>query len=152
MDVRSTRYAKRGAADPSDLPFPYPDAAFDMVCAFEVFMHIPLDGVRNYLDEIRRVLRPEGTAVLTFMAIWEHEDEPVYQGRPWVSIGGGVRTRFPEKDGLSMGYEIGLLREVFRTAGLDLITEIEGLWHSPWKERPSGPVHRCDLFELRPAQ
>ncbi len=41
----------------------FADATFDVVCSFEVVEHIA-DSAR-YLAEIRRVLRPEGTALLS---------------------------------------------------------------------------------------
>ena len=149
VDVANPRFHASGVADAHDVQFQYPDAAFDMVCAFEVFMHLPLDGVRNYISEIARVLRPGGCAVLTFMTIWEPGAEPVYQGRPFVDIGGGVHTRFPEEQALSMGYEVELIRELFLASGLEEFAAIEGLWQSPWKLRGPGPVHNCDLFALR---
>jgi SAM-dependent methyltransferase len=36
------------------------DEAFDLVCAFSVFTHIPLEWQRPWLEELRRVLRPGG--------------------------------------------------------------------------------------------
>ena len=150
LDVENPRYRPSGSATAADVRFPYSNDEFDCVCAFEVFMHLPLDGIRNYLAEIARVLRPGGIAVLTFQAIWEHEREPVLGGRPFVALGDGVYTRFPERDGgVSMGYSVDLIRSLFRTTGLAVVAEIEGRWHSPWVERPPGPVHNCDLFALR---
>ena len=96
---------------------------------------------------VSRALRPG--RVLTFMAIWENEDEPVLGGRPFVAVGGGVHTRYPENPGLSMGYRVELIRDLFRERDLESVAEIEGLWHSPWKPRPPGPVHRCDAFAVR---
>jgi SAM-dependent methyltransferase len=148
-DVQNPRYHESGSVASETVRFPYPDASFDLVCAFEVLMHLPLEGVRNYLDEVARVLRPGGVAVLTFMAIWDNEIEPVFVGRPFVAIGGGVHTRFPEKRGVSMGYRAGLIRGLFRAVDLQPIGELEGLWHSPHKPRPPGPVHNCDVFAVR---
>jgi SAM-dependent methyltransferase len=150
LDVRNPRFHAAGAGAASDVRFDYGDAEFDIVCAFEVFMHLTLDELRNYLDEVTRVLRPGGVAVLTFMAIWENEEEPVLGGRPFVAIGGGVHTRYPENPVLSMGYRVELIRDLFRERDLESLGEIEGLWHSPWKERlPDIPVHRCDAFAVR---
>ncbi len=150
LDVQNPRFHAAAGKHAHEVRFPYPDAAYDIVCAFEVFMHIPLNGVRNYLNEVARVLKPGGRAVLTFQAIWEHETEPVLDGRPFVDIGGGVHTRFPESTGLSMAYKADLLRGLFRECGLEQVEEIEGLWHSPWTARPAGtPVHKCDVFTVR---
>ena len=39
------------------------DAAFDVVYAFAVFIHIPRELFRVYLDETRRILRPGGSLI-----------------------------------------------------------------------------------------
>lgn len=41
-------------------------ASVDFVCAFGVFEHIGLDDMRWYIEEMKRVLRPSGTAVFNF--------------------------------------------------------------------------------------
>ncbi len=61
-----SRYAGRAnlefrEADCTRLPFA--DASFDMVVSFETIEHIP--GQEAFLDEVRRVLRPDGCAVLS---------------------------------------------------------------------------------------
>ena len=42
---------------------PFPDASFDVVVSFETIEHI--GGQETFLDEVRRVLRPEGFLVLS---------------------------------------------------------------------------------------
>ena len=150
FDVANPRFSPGGGVQAHEIRFPYRDDEYDIVCAFEVFMHLPLEGIRNYIREIARVLKPNGKAVLTFNAIWERENEPVLFGRPFVDIGGGLHTRFPERDGLSMAYKAALLRDLFRSAGLAPVDEIEGLWHSPHVPRTDGkPLHNCDVFVVR---
>ncbi|HYC60576.1 MAG TPA: class I SAM-dependent methyltransferase [Thermoanaerobaculia bacterium] len=63
--VSNTHYG-RGGVDPSEFHFPYPDASFDFAFAMSVFTHMTLDGVRNYIAEAHRVLRPGGTLVASF--------------------------------------------------------------------------------------
>lgn len=45
-------------------PFPYPDDRFDVILFCEVVEHLTHDPVR-VMNEIRRVLRPDGTLILT---------------------------------------------------------------------------------------
>ena len=52
---------------------PAPDASADMVCFFSVITHLPHEVSYLYLEETRRVLRPGGRVVLSFL---EHEFEP----------------------------------------------------------------------------
>ena len=63
--VSNSHYG-RGGVDPSQFRFPYPDASFDFAFAMSVFTHMTLDGVRNYIAEAHRVLRPGGTLVASF--------------------------------------------------------------------------------------
>jgi len=49
-------------------PLDVPREHFDMVLAFSVFTHIP-DGWRDWLKEIRRVLKPDGLAFLSFLSV-----------------------------------------------------------------------------------
>lgn len=46
-------------------PLPYEDASFDFLYAISVFTHLPLDLQRGWIDEVRRVLRPGGIALIT---------------------------------------------------------------------------------------
>lgn len=150
LDVQSTRYRPHGDQAAAAVRFPYDDDAFDLACAFEVFMHVELDGVANYLAEVARVLRPGGVGVMTFMAIWDPDEVPTYAGRPFAPIGGGVHTRFPERAGVSMAYQDHLIRQTVAEAGLALVDTIEGRWHHPWDE-PTEPGHNCDVYVVTPA-
>jgi len=50
---------------------PFEDKSFDVVYSFGVFCHLPLEGQRSYLKEIKRVLR--GKALISF-ANWLRND------------------------------------------------------------------------------
>jgi len=47
----------------SCIALPHPDAAFDLVVAFEVIEHLP--GWRDFLQEVRRVLSPTGQFIVS---------------------------------------------------------------------------------------
>jgi len=148
LDVYNERYRPNLSTGPEQVRFPYDDASFDVVCAFEVFMHVALDGVRNYLQELTRVLRPGGTAVVSFMAIYPEEEEPRYGGRPFVRVAEGVYTRFPNRRSTSMGFDVDLIRRVIAETGLEEVDALKGRWHTPFIEVV--PIsHGCDLFALR---
>lgn len=150
LDVASARYRPDGGHTAATVRFPYEDDSFDLVCAFEVFMHVDRAGVANYLSEVSRVLRQGGSALLTFMAIWDPNEVPTYAGRPFEPIGGGVHSRFPERPGVSMAYQDHLIRTMIRDAGLRITEAIEGRWHKPWDE-PTDPGHNCDVYVVAPA-
>jgi SAM-dependent methyltransferase len=57
-------------------PFPFQDASFDVVCAYDVLEH--LEDESALLDEMRRVLKPGGALVITVPALpflWSAHDE-----------------------------------------------------------------------------
>ena len=49
------------------LNIPAPDASADMVCAFSVFTHLLHAETYLYMEDIRRVLRPGGRLVFSFL-------------------------------------------------------------------------------------
>ncbi|MBX6374924.1 MAG: class I SAM-dependent methyltransferase [Acetobacteraceae bacterium] len=50
---------------------PAPDASADMVCAFSVFTHLLHEETYLYLEDIRRVLKPGGRCVFSFLEFAE---------------------------------------------------------------------------------
>lgn len=48
-------------------PLPYPQGTFDMVYALSVFTHLGAESSGSWLEELARVTRPGGLAVLTFL-------------------------------------------------------------------------------------
>jgi SAM-dependent methyltransferase len=152
LDVHNARFRPDGTEPPDAVRFPYRDDSFDVACAFEVFMHMPLAGVANYLSEMARVLKPGALAVVTFMAIYPDETEPRHAGRPFVPIGGGAHSRFPEHASMSMGYDVALIRQLLAGAQMEETASIKGRWHSPLRKPDTEPSHNCDLFAVRVAK
>lgn len=73
VDQRLLDFAKSKAsghfrfATSHALTIPAPDASADMVCAFSVFTHLRQSETYLYLEDIRRVLRPGGKLVFSFL-------------------------------------------------------------------------------------
>jgi SAM-dependent methyltransferase len=57
-------------------PLPFEDASFDLVVALSVFTHL-VETWHEWLLEVRRILRPGGVALLSFLG-----------RRPWTHLGG----------------------------------------------------------------
>jgi SAM-dependent methyltransferase len=66
LDVRTERYNPGGSLSCATAQFPAADRDVDVVFAASVFTHLYPDDSRSYLREMRRVLKPSGTAVLSF--------------------------------------------------------------------------------------
>jgi ubiquinone/menaquinone biosynthesis C-methylase UbiE len=46
-------------------PLPFPDQAFDLIYSISIFTHLPEDMQHQWLDELRRVLKPGGVLLTT---------------------------------------------------------------------------------------
>ena len=155
LDVYNDAYRPTGLVGPEHVRFPYESERFDVVCAFEVFMHLSLEGTRNYLREITRVLRPGGLAVVTFVGAYP--DEPVSFDAEYVQVGDGIYTTRPDRSSSDMAYDVALVRAALTDAGLDEVGSVKGLIHTP-PDRRSGSVpgielpavdHGCDVLAAR---
>ena len=67
-------------------PLDYPDDHFDLVTAFSVFTHIA-DGWSDWMLEIRRVLKPGGLLIATFL---DSMAARTFIGLPWDEERGGM--------------------------------------------------------------
>lgn len=65
LDVRNERYNPGGEAITGSFRLPYDDASFDIAYAYSVFSHMESGDIDRYLAELRRVLRPDGSAFVT---------------------------------------------------------------------------------------
>jgi SAM-dependent methyltransferase len=81
VDVLNKAYNPNGHLDPESFQFPYPDKAFDFVFLTSVFTHMLPPEVRHYLSEIRRVLRPRGTCLMTLFLMNGDSWEAIQTGR-----------------------------------------------------------------------
>lgn len=68
-DVRNRQYNRHGGRPAAEYEFPFADAGFDVGLAASVFTHMEPDGVRRYLEEAYRVLRPGGSLACTFFLV-----------------------------------------------------------------------------------
>jgi ubiquinone/menaquinone biosynthesis C-methylase UbiE len=66
IDLKNDLYNLRTEREARDFVFPYRDGEFDLVFLTSVFTHMLLEDVRNYLLQIRRVLKTGGVCFATF--------------------------------------------------------------------------------------
>lgn len=67
-----------GADKPAHLPFPVPDGDVTLFNAHSVFTHVLPSSVDHYLDEMARVLAPDGTAWTTWF-LFDRSGFPMLQ-------------------------------------------------------------------------
>jgi len=63
--LRATYPDRRFAVNGASPPLPFPDHAFDLVFAISVFTHLDEEDQMSWLEELRRILRPDGQAALS---------------------------------------------------------------------------------------
>jgi hypothetical protein len=74
-------------------PLPFEDGYFDLIYSLSVFTHLTTTW-EAWLHELRRVLKPQGHAVITFLNRTAHE---YYEGRPFDEESVGMMIRHPQR-------------------------------------------------------
>lgn len=80
VDVFNRLYNPRGTITPADLQFPFGEGCFDFVILTSVFTHMLEADLENYVGEIRRVLKPQGRAFMTFFLLNERATRASREG------------------------------------------------------------------------
>jgi SAM-dependent methyltransferase len=65
VDVENARYNKRGRPLDEAFRLPFEAERFDVIHLYSVFSHMESAEVRRYLEEFRRLLKPDGGVFLT---------------------------------------------------------------------------------------
>jgi len=149
VDARNVRYRPGRGTEAESIRFPYDDEAFDVACAFAVFMHMQLPEIANYFEEIGRVLNTDGFAVTTFRSIGAGEQPPRTRDRDWVAVGDGVYSIFPETPGRALAYDDALVRATIDGAGLDLVEAVPGRWHNQPPALDGPPSLGADVYIVK---
>ena len=108
-------------------PLDYPDDHFDLITALSVFTHIA-DGWSDWLLEIRRVLKPGGLLIATFL------DSIVSPGAHWPALGRGAtgdgRLRL-RQSGDDLAERVSLALVAARALGSRLRDRRAAAWGGP---------------------
>jgi SAM-dependent methyltransferase len=133
VDVHNTLYNRAGRIPPQDFTFPYPDASVDLVLLTSVFTHMRSTEVQRYLDEIRRVLKPDGRCLCTCFLLNDESMDLIRAGRSALDIrhpvsGSDCFTTSPQEAEAAIGYEEGALLGWIDRRGFGLIGKYDGSW------------------------
>ena len=80
-DIFNKHYNPKGKLLSSSFRFPYEDGSFDFVFLKSVFTHLLPGSIQNYLQEIRRVMKPSGVCLATLFLMNAESQELINQGR-----------------------------------------------------------------------
>lgn len=111
--------------------FPYSDSEFDTVFLFSVFTHMQPLEVQNYLNEIRRVLKPNGKCLSTVFSyndsneafIASENSEYVFPFKRE-----GYRLMNEKVPSANIAFSENKFNEMLKESGLKLTTQVNGTW------------------------
>jgi ubiquinone/menaquinone biosynthesis C-methylase UbiE len=126
------------------LHIPAPDQSADMVCAFSVFTHLLHAESYIYIEDIRRVLRPGGRLVLSFLEFANPEHWVVFADTVNIQRHAAVPhlNMFLERNAIDLWADkLGYVREAF----------IDGA-DAPWRDAGAaeGPLWQSLAILRRP--
>ncbi len=115
------------------LHVPAPDASADMVCAFSVFTHLLHIETYLYLADMRRVLRPGGRVVFSFLEFADPEHWLVFDNTVEAQRSDTVPhlNQFIERPVIDLWCDkLGYVREAFIDGAAAPWPEAPALWQS----------------------
>jgi SAM-dependent methyltransferase len=149
-DIQNGFYNRKGKSTPSEFPFPYPDASFDVVFLASVFTHMFPPDVTHYLHEIARVLKPGGRCLSTFFLLNEESLAltEAKKGRfNFKHERQGYRTISVLRPEAAIAYTEPFVRDLHETCGLELL---EPLHYGSWCGRPEYTSFQDILIAVKP--
>jgi ubiquinone/menaquinone biosynthesis C-methylase UbiE len=111
------------------LDIPAPDASADMVCAFSVFTHLLHAESYIYMEDIKRVLRPGGRLVFSFLEFADPDHWTVFAG----TVDGQRNSTLPH---LNQFIERNAIELWAKALGYELETFVDGS-AAPWGDAPN---------------
>lgn len=89
-DLWHSYYNPRGQYKTEEYVFPYDDNTFDIVFLNSIFTHFLPVTIAHYLDEINRVLKPDGTVLATYFIANDESIELDKRGLSATSLRGAL--------------------------------------------------------------
>jgi SAM-dependent methyltransferase len=129
LDVWNGEYNQTGKLAEADVVFPAGDASVDLAFATSVFTHMRMPGMRRYLAEAARVLKPGGRLAFTAFALTPgREGSEVFAFQPFAETSRIIDPRSPER---AIGHQRPAIEAAVAAAGLTLTASHNGLWAQP---------------------
>ncbi|MFQ5512014.1 MAG: class I SAM-dependent methyltransferase [Candidatus Krumholzibacteriia bacterium] len=130
VDNYNKEYNPKGNRPTGGYRFPYENETFDFVFLTSVFTHMLPADVRNYLTEIRRVLKRGSRCLITFFLLGDTAGNGLPAGRThfrhrrdgyWT-----IDSRTPER---GIAYEESTVRATYESCGLRVVDPVRyGVW------------------------
>lgn len=125
VDLFSQFYNSKSDGRAETFRFPFDDETFDVVWSTSLFTHMLLPGVRNYLKEMARVLKPGKRVYNTYLLLDEISEplviKPRLDGRTMMHPVDGGRIGYKDKPEHVVGLYKDRVLEAHEEAGLKVV-------------------------------
>ena len=141
---RTAEYAKAEKLDidlkvGDMLELPYSNASFDCILCRNVISHTDTAGMHQIVEELKRVLRPEGECYLT---LGSKETWGFKQDWPVVDENTKIRIEDGPENGIPHFYaDYDLIQELFKDFKIELIYQLEDFYEKGGKTLNSWHYH-----------
>jgi SAM-dependent methyltransferase len=156
-DVTNAAYGRAAeGSSPAKYVFPFADESFDVVFLASVFTHMFPADIANYLQEIRRVLRPGGCVLASCFLIDAEVKGRMEEGLAqfhFTLIPGHLQTWSAHSSVFEacMGYSDAAHYKLYEDAKLDIIHSFTGNWSGGDPEQVSTFTGQDIVVARRPA-
>jgi ubiquinone/menaquinone biosynthesis C-methylase UbiE len=157
-DVHNGQYNPTAEIRASEYTFPYGDTEFDVAFLTSVFTHMLPEDVSHYMDEIARVLKPGGRALITWFLLngeterllEQQEDrrhDPASNAHDALLSHdfGPYRTTNPRAPEHVVAYYEPWVRDAYARSGLQIVPPIH---YGAWAGRTQ-TIHNQDVILAR---
>ncbi len=141
VPVFNQRYNPKGTVKASEFIFPYDNDRFDLIFLTSVFTHMFKDDVANYLEQISRVLKPGGMALITWFllnGVSRTAENPFFDFV--YDFDDVTRTTTPKNPEAALAFDEGFVRGLYADCGLTIADIEYGTW-----ARPDSPFQLQDM-------
>lgn len=131
-DIYNKRYNPKGKYQSAEYKFPYQDESFDFIFLTSVFTHMLARDMENYLSEISRVLKKNGTCFITFFLLNEESSGLIDKNKSKFGFkyqDEDCRLEDKKVPESAVAYEEGFVRSLHKKYELSILEPIQyGSW------------------------
>lgn len=137
--------------DASQFIFPYEDSSFDKIFSFSVFTHMKMNEIEHYLNEINRVMRPNGLSLHTFF-LYDDTDAQRISTLPNFNFPidrGKYKLMSDKVESANIAIHKGELHSMAERAGLQIVSIIDGFWKGEKIENSGNDYQDTVVFKKK---
>jgi SAM-dependent methyltransferase len=151
IDLYNKRYNPGGQYLAREYVFPFEDNSFDFIFLASVFTHLLPADTEHYFQEIARLLRSRGRALITLFLLNEVQQSLNEQGRNEINFqyrSGSYSVRDEVIPESAVAYDESFVYDLLNQTGLTISPPIH---YGYWSGRKNGMSHQ-DILLIRPVR